>query len=152
MFLHHAISWFVALIGESPIIRLGSFSLVAGWGQAGSGPAQRKKQKFVSTALLTTHTRAFIHRKIGFLFNINRSTNGSLCFFAVLKQGSYLRFLPNLAFYCGRWKGSLFLRSEAPSLPGFQGLPCNMGFKDEFLESEVFVGLCGWKGAPSNEK
>lgn len=120
MFLHHAISWFVALIWESLIIWLGSFPLVAGWGWAGSGPAQRKKQKFVSTALLTTHTRAFIHRKIGFLFNINRSTNGSLCFFAVLKQGSYLRFCQTWRFIVDSERGPLFLEVKRPPCLAFR--------------------------------
>ena len=88
---------------------------------------------------------------MGLLFNINRSTRKSLSFFAALKQSLLILFLPNLAFYHGPQKGPTFLRSEAPSQPGLQGLPGNTVFNDELLESEAFVGLCGSTRSPSDD-
>lgn len=114
------------------------------------GPAQGKKTEFVPTGLLITHLRVFSSRNVGSFFGISRSTNEGLRLFCSLEIRFLFLFLPNLASYCGWWRGPFLLRSEASLLSGLQGLPWNTVFNDELWESEAFVGLCGWK-SPSNE-
>ena len=82
---------------------------------------------------------------MGFLFNINRGTNGSLSFFAVLKQGSYLRFYQTWRFIVDGERGPLFLEAKRSACLAFRASHVTWCLMMSFWSQKVLWDCVGGK-------